>query len=156
MATRKYKVKVKSMKLEGCSDGDGHDKEDINLDSIYAEQGDEEEEKVVSIKMKWKGEPKFGLVPFNLSSSSKPSINFSKEKFVKRLEGGGFKAIEWNDDEEFENICSFTIVSTSQDGHQKFGPWDISFSLLYVSLKLITYNLFDLWISLCSNVVLLD
>ncbi|XP_071917966.1 uncharacterized protein [Coffea arabica] len=133
LATRRYKVKVKSMKLLlGCSDDDD---DDIDHSACALDQGDVEE-KVIAIKMRWKGEPKFGLVPFHLPSS-KQCRHFSREKVVKKLEEGNIKAIEWNGDEvlELENFCSFTIVSTSQDGRPKFAPWDVSFSLLYGEKK---------------------
>lgn len=113
MTTRKFKVKVKLVKLEfelsnnGWNEGGGG--------------GDvEKKENVVVVKLKWKGEPKFGLVPFH--RTSKRRIDFSTEKKVDKRGG---VVLEWDD--EFENVCSFSIVSSND---QKFGPWDISFSII--------------------------
>ncbi|KAL3497361.1 hypothetical protein ACH5RR_040093 [Cinchona calisaya] len=125
-ATRKYKVKVKLVKLEGCFDD--HDNNNNN-NNCNIHEDDEDEEKVMVIRLKWKGEPMFGLVPFH--RTSKQRKQFSKERVIKK------SAIEWDDEEEeeFDNVCCFTIVSIGQDGHENFGPWNISFSLLYGEKK---------------------
>lgn len=128
MVTRKYKVKVKPVKLESecvvdqCFIDDDHD--------------DDRNHKVMAIKVKWKGEPKFGLVPFSLAP--KQRRHFSTEKMVNKLAAGRGAIMEWggeeDEEDEFENVCSFSIVSASdEDGGEKYGPWDVSFSVLYVS-----------------------
>lgn len=125
MVTRKYKVKVKPVKLEWS--------ECVADEGIVDDH--DRNQKVMAIKVKWKGEPKFGLVPFSLAP--KQRRHFSREKMVKKLADGRGAIMEWggkDEADEFENVCSFSIVSTSdEDGHEKFGPWDVSFSVLYVS-----------------------
>lgn len=107
MATRKFNVKVKLVLLEFVG--------------FCNEEGDiaDKKEKVMAIRMKWKGEPKFGLVPFHRKSKRRKEI--STEKIVKR---GDVSVVL---DDEFENICSFTFVSGND---HKFGPWEISFGIL--------------------------
>lgn len=128
MVTRKYKVKVKPVKLEWseCVADEG---------IVDDDDDDDRNQKVMAIKVKWKGEPKFGLVPFSLAP--KQRRHFLTEKMVKKLADGRGAITEWgekDEEDEFENVCSFSIVSTSdEDGREKFGPWDVSFSVLYVS-----------------------
>lgn len=112
ISTRKFKVKVKLVKLE-FNGGNEEEKGEV-----------EKRENVVVVKLKWKGEPKFGLaVPFH--RTSKRRTDFSTEKKVGKRGGGEVVVVEL--DEEFENVCSFSIVSSND---QKFGPWDISFSII--------------------------
>ncbi|KAK4349134.1 hypothetical protein RND71_031889 [Anisodus tanguticus] len=98
---RKYQVKIRPLKLEllGVDDLDG---------------GNQEPRKVIktmAIKMKWKGEHKYGLVPFH-----KLKKDFTSRRIVKKGHA------EWdNDADEFENVCFFTDVS----------PWDVLFNVLY-------------------------
>lgn len=110
ISTRKFKVKVKLVKLE------------FNGWNEEGRGGVEKKENVMAVKLKWKGEPKFGLaVPFR--RTSKRRTDFSTEKKV--VKRGGEVVLELND--EFENVCSFSIVSSND---QKFGPWEISFSII--------------------------
>ncbi|KAL2525699.1 hypothetical protein Adt_10753 [Abeliophyllum distichum] len=101
-ATRKFLVKMKPLKLEQLEEGGE----------------DEKKQKVVSIKVKWKGEPKFAPMSFH-----KQKKDFLREKIVNKGE-----AIEWDDDDQMVHICCFTMVS-NQD--QKFVPWEVSFNILY-------------------------
>ncbi|CAI9772909.1 unnamed protein product [Fraxinus pennsylvanica] len=106
-ATRKFQVKMKPLKLEAIEEG----------------ENDEKKQRVVSIKVKWKGEPKFGLMPFY-----KHKKDFSKEKIVKKGE-----AIEWDDDDDqMVHTCSFTIAPNQE---KKFVPWYASFNILYEEKK---------------------
>ncbi|XP_059642909.1 uncharacterized protein LOC132284800 [Cornus florida] len=102
--TRKFQVKLKPVRLEGF---------DVELEE------NSEREKVMVIEMRWKGGPKGVLVPFHRTSKMRKSI--STEKTVRKGE-----SIEWDKD-EFENVCDFSIGSKDNT----FGPWDVSFRLLY-------------------------
>ncbi|XP_010254435.1 PREDICTED: uncharacterized protein LOC104595407 [Nelumbo nucifera] len=105
-ASKKFQVKVKSMKLEGFN---AHDEEEMKG------------EKVVAVKIRWKT-PKAGLVPLpRLSSSKHRRRHVSTERSVRRGE-----VIEWDD--EFENVCSFSMFCKD---NSSFNPWDVSFNLLY-------------------------
>lgn len=73
-------------------------------------------EKMMMVGVNWRGEGKF-VLPF--SSRSRRHKEFSSERILKM----GRSWLEW-DDEEFENS---TAIS---QGHK----WDVSFSILYVSL----------------------
>ncbi|XP_016510201.1 uncharacterized protein LOC107827563 isoform X2 [Nicotiana tabacum] len=81
---------------------------------------------MMAIKMKWKGEPKFGLVPFHY----KQKKDVTSRRIVKKL-GPANNSIEWNNDgDEFENVCCFTEVSGCYQS-LKYSPWDVSFNVLY-------------------------
>lgn len=105
-ASRKFQVKIKPLKLEAIEEG----------------EYEEKKQRVVSIKVKWKGEPRFRLMPFY-----KHKKDFSKEKIVEKGE-----VIEWDDDDDHQMVhtCSFTMVPNQE---KKFVPWDASFNILYVS-----------------------
>ncbi|KAK9279938.1 hypothetical protein L1049_013622 [Liquidambar formosana] len=107
VATKKFLVKVKPLKLEGLKE------------TVGKEETGSKKEKVTAIEMRWKG-PKPGLVPFHLSS--KRQRNFSSERFVRRGE-----SIKWDGDDEFESVCSFSIVPKDDS----FDRWDASFRVLY-------------------------
>lgn len=109
VGTKKFKVKVRPIKLEGFDYGAGE------FDSG---------EMILAIKMKWKGEPRFRLVPF-YRRQSKQRIEL--EKIAET--GEESESYDNLDDEEFENICEFSVISGSGND-QKFEPWDISFSVL--------------------------
>ncbi|KAJ8751728.1 hypothetical protein K2173_025901 [Erythroxylum novogranatense] len=99
--TRKLRVKVSPLKLEG-----------ICREMV----GDGERERVVVLKMKWKG-PKTSLVPFQ--RASKTQINYSREMLLREGE-----SIHWDD--EFERICSFPTASREDSS----APWNVSFDVL--------------------------
>ncbi|XP_030951386.1 uncharacterized protein LOC115974944 isoform X1 [Quercus lobata] len=107
---KRLHVKVNQFKLEGfCEqkvEDDGGD-------------GDEDDDKIVVIAMKWKG-PKagLGLVPFYRTSTRQ------RDYTNQRCSSNKGQPIEWDD--EFESVCSFSI---SKDG--SFGPWDVTFDVLY-------------------------
>lgn len=73
-------------------------------------------EKAMMVGVKWKGEGKF-VLPF--SSRSRRRKDISSERNLKL----GRSWLEWND-EEFENLIGLS------HGHK----WDVSFSILYVSV----------------------
>ncbi|MCD7456333.1 hypothetical protein HAX54_031314 [Datura stramonium] len=112
--TRKYQVKIRPLKLElGVDDFDKGNQE--------ARKG-----KMMTIKMKWKGEPKFGLVPFH-----KHKKDFTSRRIMKK--GEAKYSIEWdNDADEFENVCCFAEVSGCYQ-RLKYSPWDVSFNVLYAT-----------------------
>ncbi|KAL3844041.1 hypothetical protein ACJIZ3_001444 [Penstemon smallii] len=104
-ATRKFKVSVKPiLKLQGFTEEEDND--------------DDDRPKVLAIKIKWKGEPKF----FQLYSKYKKDL--SSEIVLKK----GKKIIQWDADDWFENICSFSPVSNHD---HKSGVWEIAFNVLY-------------------------
>ncbi|XP_009774223.1 uncharacterized protein [Nicotiana sylvestris] len=108
---KKFQVKIRTLKLEVGVD-----------DNIEAFDG----LKMMAIKMKWKGEPKFGLVPFHY----KQKKDVTSRRIVKKL-GPANNSIEWNNDgDEFENVCCFTEVSGCYQS-LKYSPWDVSFNVLY-------------------------
>ncbi|KAH7574121.1 hypothetical protein JRO89_XS03G0254800 [Xanthoceras sorbifolium] len=113
-STRRFNVKVKPLKLEGffC-------KEKVE-DEDHDHGG---KEKTIVVQMKWNG-PKSVFVPFYLSSSSKRHRRSCStgQRFLRN----GEESVEWDDD-EFESICDFSIVS--KDG--SFGSWVVSFTVLY-------------------------
>lgn len=95
-------------------------------------------EKIMAVQIRWKGEPP-KLVGFVLpfSSRSQKIKHFSREKIVKN----GEFSLEWEDD-EFENCVVF-----SSDGQR----WDVSFSILCVSVFILFFILISMnhVISLC-------
>ncbi|KAK4729876.1 hypothetical protein R3W88_022864 [Solanum pinnatisectum] len=108
--TRKYKVKMRPLKLE------------LGVDDLYKENQESRKVKMMTIEMKWKGESKFGLVQFY-----KYKKDFTSRRFMKD------NSVKWdNDADEFENVCCFTEVS---GGNQslKYSPWDVSFNVLYAT-----------------------
>ncbi|XP_019236440.1 PREDICTED: uncharacterized protein LOC109216709 isoform X2 [Nicotiana attenuata] len=108
---KKFHVKIRTLKLELGVD-----------DNIEAFDG----VKMMAIKMKWKGEPKFGLVPFHY----KQKKDVTSRRILKKL-GQANNSIEWNNDgDEFENVCCFTEVSGCYQS-LKYSPWDVSFNVLY-------------------------
>ncbi|XP_059274736.1 uncharacterized protein LOC132029510 [Lycium ferocissimum] len=113
--TRKFQVKIRPLKLEllGVDDFDGGNQEPRKV-------------KAMAIKMKWKGEPKFGLVPFH-----KHKKDFTSRRIMKK--GIQANSIEWdNDADEFENVCCFTEVSGCYQS-LKYSPWDVAFDVLYAT-----------------------
>lgn len=100
---RKFAVAVRLTKLEfAAADGGGDDK-------------------VLAIRIKWKGEPKFfPLIP---PFQSRLKIEQSSRKIMKKNLG----IVEWDEDSRFENTCCFSVVSD-----KKFGPWEIGFNILSV------------------------
>ncbi|KAK8697233.1 hypothetical protein V6N13_113385 [Hibiscus sabdariffa] len=91
---RSLYVKVKPLKLEGITSRNNHE---------------EEENKIVAVEMVWKG-PKPRL--FSLHKR-----NRSSEKIL----GNGKPNIQWDDD-EFDNVCDFSVVSG--------GSWEVLFNVL--------------------------
>lgn len=117
-ATRKFQVAVKPMKLEGLpEDASGDDDPEMT-------------QKFMAIKIKWKGEPKF--FPLMAPFQSRPKKDVSSQKNLKK----GCGIVQWDEDQSFENTCCFSVVSNHHD--PKFGPWEITFNVLYVSLNFVT------------------
>ncbi|KAL4318877.1 hypothetical protein GQ457_18G002880 [Hibiscus cannabinus] len=112
---RSLHVKVKPLKLEGIS---GRNQEAAEAETEEEEEEEEEEEKnkIVVVEMVWKG-PKPGFGSFYMSSSSRHKRNRSRERNL-----GNGKPIEWDDD-EFDNLCDFSVVSN--------GSWDVLFNVLH-------------------------
>ncbi|KAL8501821.1 hypothetical protein ACS0TY_021074 [Phlomoides rotata] len=113
--TRKFQVAAKPLKLEGLPE----------------EAGDGETpmaEKLMAIKIKWKGEPKF--FPLIAPFQSKPKKELSNFQKVPK---NGSGIIQWDDDQWFQNTCCFSVVSNHDDS--KFGVWEISFNVLYGDSK---------------------
>ncbi|KAK6140697.1 hypothetical protein DH2020_025561 [Rehmannia glutinosa] len=111
--TRKFQVAVKPIKLDGfLEDGGGGDDDDSEMT-----------QKLVAIKIKWKGEPK--LFPLMAPFQSRQKKELSSQKILKK----GLGIIQWDEDQWFENTCSFSVVSNHDD--QKFGAWEIGFNVLY-------------------------
>ncbi|XP_075103029.1 uncharacterized protein LOC107831461 isoform X2 [Nicotiana tabacum] len=117
---KKFQVKIRTLKLElGVDD---------NIEAFDGVNQEPKKVKMMAIKMKWKGEPKFGLVPFHY----KQKKDITSRRIVKKL-GQAANSIEWdNDGDEFENICCFTEVSGCYQS-LKYSPWDVSFNVLYSS-----------------------
>ncbi|XP_009621786.1 uncharacterized protein [Nicotiana tomentosiformis] len=117
---KKFQVKIRTLKLElGVDD---------NIEAFDGVNQEPKKVKMMAIKMKWKGEPKFGLVPFHY----KQKKGITSRRIVKKL-GQAANSIEWdNDGDEFENICCFTEVSGCYQS-LKYSPWDVSFNVLYSS-----------------------
>lgn len=108
--TRKYHVKIRPLKLE------------LGVDDFNKENQELRNVKVVTIKMKWKGEPKFGLVTFH-----KHKKDFTSRRIMK------FNSIGWdNEADEFENVCCFTHVSECCQS-LKYLPWNVSLNVLYTT-----------------------
>ncbi|KAK2660409.1 hypothetical protein Ddye_006942 [Dipteronia dyeriana] len=107
--TRRFNVKVKPLKLEGfCKE------------KVEDENG--KDQKTIVIQMKWNG-PKSVFVPFYRSSSKRHRRSCSTgQRFLRN----GEESVVW-DDEEFESVCDFSIVS--KDG--SFCSWVVSFTVLY-------------------------
>ncbi|KAB2072696.1 hypothetical protein ES319_A07G033200v1 [Gossypium barbadense] len=99
---KRLHVKVKPLKLEGITRNE-----------------EEDDKKIVLIEMVWRG-PKPSLVSFHVSSSSRHKWNRSSEKIL-----GNEESIEWDDD-EFDNLCDFPVVSKDLG----FGSWDVLFDVL--------------------------
>lgn len=118
VATRKFNVKVKPIRLEGLEIEHGNNKIDDE---------EEKKEKVVMLKIKWEGEQgKFGFGLFN-RNKSRLRKDFSSQMRLKK----GDSSVQWNND-EFENICSFTILGGDDNKKNTFDspPWIVSFSIL--------------------------
>ncbi|KAK4419912.1 hypothetical protein Salat_2404100 [Sesamum alatum] len=115
---RKFQVAVKPIKLEGLlqesgdgdGDGDGGGRDD-------------ETQKFVAIKIKWKGEPKF--LPLMPPFQSRPKREVSSERIVNK---GSGRTLDWEEDKWFENTCCFSVVSNHHD--PKFGVWLVTFSVV--------------------------
>ncbi|XP_049349280.1 uncharacterized protein LOC125813849 [Solanum verrucosum] len=108
--TRKYKVKMRPLKLE------------LGVDDLDKENQESRKVKMMTIEMKWKGESKFGLVQFY-----KYKKDFTSRRFMKD------NSVKWdNDADEFENVCCFTEVSGCYQS-LKYSPWDVSFNVLYAT-----------------------
>ncbi|KAG9150519.1 hypothetical protein Leryth_010901 [Lithospermum erythrorhizon] len=117
--TRKFNVKVKSLRLQGLHIDQENDK--INVE-------EEKKEKVVILKIKWEGEQeKFGFGLFH-RNKSKLRKDFSSKRKLKK----GDSIVEWDND-EFENICCFTIIGGGGMIKNSFESpsWIVSFSILY-------------------------
>ncbi|PPD96590.1 hypothetical protein GOBAR_DD06403 [Gossypium barbadense] len=99
---KRLHVKVKPLMLEGIT-----------------RNQEEDDKKIVLIEMVWRG-PKSSLVSFHISSSSRHKRNRSSEKIL-----GNGESIEWDDD-EFDNLCDFPVVSKDLG----FGSWDVLFDVL--------------------------
>lgn len=108
--TRKCQVKIRPLKLE------------LGVDDFDRENQEPRKVKMMTIKMKWKGEAKFGLVPFH-----KHKKDFTSRRIMKA------NSIKWdNDADEFENVCCFTEVSGCYQS-LKYSPWGVSFNVLYAT-----------------------
>ncbi|TMW89086.1 hypothetical protein EJD97_017676 [Solanum chilense] len=105
--TRKYKVKIRPLKVE------------LEVDDFDKENEESRKVKMMTIEVKWKGESKFGLVQFNKYKKDFTSRRFMKDNCVK-----------WdNDADEFENVCCFT----ENQSLKKYSAWDVTFNVLYAT-----------------------
>lgn len=87
-----------------------------------------ERDKTLFIEVKWKGSKKNGgpsgvlMAPF-----------YGRSRCQKNCTSNGFfskgEIVEWDD--EFQSLCSFV---SKQSARISFGPWDLTFTLLHVSL----------------------
>ncbi|XP_024983729.1 uncharacterized protein LOC112519722 [Cynara cardunculus var. scolymus] len=107
--SRKFRVKVERIKLEGFEHGGGGG------------------EKVMGMELRWKGERKHGLavVGFHRRRSGEQRC---KERIIRKGE-----VIVWEEDEDLENICWFSAGPSNAyefDQH-KFVPWIITFKFTY-------------------------
>ncbi|KAL0330543.1 UNVERIFIED_CONTAM: hypothetical protein Sradi_5041000 [Sesamum radiatum] len=100
----KFQVSVKPIKLEG----------------LLEDGGPDTTHKFVTIKIKWKGEPKF--LPLMPPFQSRPKKDVSSERILN-------KTVEWEEDKWFENTCCFSLVSNHHD--PKFGVWQLTFDVVY-------------------------
>lgn len=100
---RKFAVAVRLMRLELSAEDDGGGGDD----------------KLVAIKIKWKGEPKF----FPLMPPFQPRLKI--EQSSQRIMKKNLGIVEWDEESRFENTCCFSVVSD-----KKFGPWEIGFNVL--------------------------
>lgn len=105
--TRKYKVKIRPLKVE------------LEVDDFDKENEESRKVKMMTIEVKWKGESKFGLVQFYKYKKDFTSRRFMKDNCVK-----------WdNDADEFENVCCFT----ENQSLKKYSAWDVTFNVLYAT-----------------------
>ncbi|CAN4122026.1 unnamed protein product [Withania somnifera] len=119
--TRKYHVKIRPLKLELTAHDDNEDARRV---------------KMMTIKIKWNGEAKFGLVPIFHYKHKKDFT--SRRRLMKKREAANY-SIEWdNDADEFDNVCCF--VGRYNDQNLKYSPWDVSFSVLYAIISLENYS----------------
>ncbi|KAK6912568.1 NT-type C2 domain [Dillenia turbinata] len=92
----------------------------MKLEGLAYEEKMEEQSKaakVMKVELKWKGAIKYTIVPFQ----SRPK-NVTTQRLIMA------ESIVW--DEHFENVCNFVV-----NDDLSFGPWNLSFSLLYGESK---------------------
>ncbi|OUZ99884.1 EEIG1/EHBP1 N-terminal domain [Macleaya cordata] len=104
--SKKFQVKVKPLKLQGC-----------NFNGGFEENEDQKE--VVVVEMKWKGPKVAGL-----ASALRRSANSGKNISAERIILHGFD-IEFDD--EFETVCNFSVFPKDNS----LIPFDVSFNLLH-------------------------
>lgn len=98
----------------------------VNQLKLHGFSCENERDKALFIEVKWKGSKKHGgpsgvlMAPF-----------YGRSRCQKNYTGKGFpgkgEIVEWDD--EFESLCSFGLKQSGS-----FSPWDLTFTLLHVSL----------------------
>ncbi|GKB06189.1 hypothetical protein Tco_0834422 [Tanacetum coccineum] len=101
--TKKLKVKVERIKIEGFEHGGGGG------------------EKVMGVEVKWKGERKHG---FGFHKRKR----WCKEMVVKKGD-----VIVWEDDDDLVNECLFSISDSNGYGFDQYSylPWFVTFKFTY-------------------------
>ncbi|KAI3512328.1 hypothetical protein L1887_19643 [Cichorium endivia] len=107
--SRKFRVKVERIKLEGFEHGGGGG------------------EKVMGVELRWKGERKHGLAVVGFHRR-RPGERWCKERIVRKGE-----VIVWEEEDDLENVCWFTTApSNAYELNQiKFVPWIVTFKFTY-------------------------
>ncbi|KAJ9559332.1 hypothetical protein OSB04_013946 [Centaurea solstitialis] len=108
--SRKFKVKVERLKVEGFEHGGGGG------------------EKVMGVELRWKGERRrHGLAAVGFHRRRwKVVEGRCKERVVRKGE-----VIVWEEDEDLENVCWFSGDEEASSNGYKFVPWIVTFKFTY-------------------------